>query len=295
VSHVQWQVGCSQRRACAVLGQHRSTQRYERRVAPDESALVVRIEEIVRLHPRYGYRMVCGRLRMEGWLVNHKRVHRLCRREGLRVPRKNRRKRRLGVSSNGIERQRAMHRNDVWCWDFVEDSDFLGRPLRFLTLVDEYTCECLLLEVERSIPGERIRDLIAEVFKARGAPRHFRSDNGPEFIATKLKEFLDAAKVETLYIELGSQWQNGYGGSFNGRLRDEQLNSEIFADLREAKSLAAHWRHEYNHERPHSSLGYTSPARWAERLAAAALGAAPLRSVAASEETVLTMEPTRLS
>ena len=295
MSHVQGQVGCSERRACAVLGQHRSTQRYERRVAQDESALVGRIEEIVRSHPRYGYRMVCGRLRLEGWLVNHKRVHRLCRRDGLRVPRKNRRKRRLGVSSNGIERRKAMHRNDVWCWDFVEDSDFLGRPLRFLTLVDEYTRECLLLEVERSMTGERIRDLIAEVFKVRGAPRHLRSDNGSEFIATKLREFLDAAKVETLYIEPGSPWQNGYGESFNGRLRDELLNSEIFADLREAKSLAAYWRHEYNHERPHSSLGYTPPAVYAARLAAAALGAPPLRSGAASEEPVLSMESTRLS
>jgi putative transposase len=240
VSHVQGQVGCSERRACAVLGQHRSTQRYERRVADDESALVGRIEEIVRSHPRYGYRMVCGRLRLDGWIVNHKRVHRLCRREGLRVPRKNRRKRRLGVSSNGIERRKAMHRNDVWCWDFVEDSDFLGRPLRFLTLMDEYTRKCLLLEVERSMTGERIRDLIAEVFKERGAPKHLRSDNGPEFIATKLKQFLEAAEVETLYIEPGAPWQNGHGESFNGRLRDELLNSEIFADLREAKALAAH-------------------------------------------------------
>ena len=232
MSHVQGRVGCSERRACAVLGQHRSTQRYERRVAADESALVGRIEEIVRSHPRYGYRLVCGRLRLDGWRVNHKRVHRLCRREGLRVPRKNRRKRRLGVSANGIERRKAMHRNDVWCWDFVEDSDFLGRPLRFLTLVDEYTRESLLLEVERSMTGERIRDLIAEVFKERGAPRHLRSDNGSEFIATKLKRFLEAAKVETLYIEPGAPWQNGYGESFNGRLRDELLNPKMFRDLR---------------------------------------------------------------
>ena len=173
------------------------------------------IEEIVRLHPRYGYRMVCGRLRMEGWLVNHKRMHRLCRREGLRVPRKNRRKRRLGVPSNVIERQPAIHRNDVWCWDFVEHSDFLGRPLRFLTLVDEYRRECLLLEVERSMSGERIRDLIAEVFKARSAPRHLRSDNGSECIATEPRKFLAAAGVETLYIEPGSPWQNGCGESFN--------------------------------------------------------------------------------
>ncbi len=143
--------------------------------------------------------------------------------------------------------------------------------------------------------GERIRDLIAQMIEARGAPRHLRSDNGSEFIATKLNEFLDAAKVETLHIEPGSPWQNGFGESFNGRLRDEVLNSEIFADLREAKSLAAYWRHEYNHDRPHSSLGYTPPAVYAAGLAAATLGAPPLRSAAASEKPVLTMELTRLS
>ncbi len=143
--------------------------------------------------------------------------------------------------------------------------------------------------------GERMPGLIVKVFKVRGAPRHLRSDNGSEFIATKLKEFLDAAKVETLHIEPGAPWQNGCGESFNGRLRDELLNSEIFADLREAKALTTLWRHEYNHERPHSSLGHDAPARYAARLAAAALGAPPLRSAAASEEPVLTMEPTRNS
>jgi len=296
VIHVQGQVGCSQRRACEVLGQHRSTQRYRRRVAADEQALVGRIEEIVRSHPRYGYRMVCGRLRMDGWRVNHKRVHRLCRREGLRVPRKNRRKRRLGVSDNGVERMEALHPNHVWCWDFVEDSDFMGRPLRFLTVVDEFTRECVLLEVERSMSGERVRQLITEVIKARGAPGHIRSDNGSEFIETELRAFLAATKVQTLYIEPASPWQNGYGESFNGRLRDELLNSEIFADLHEAKALAAHWRHEYNHERPHSSLGYDAPARYAARLAAAALGAPPLRCAAATDGTEMTTtEPTRLS
>jgi transposase InsO family protein len=143
--------------------------------------------------------------------------------------------------------------------------------------------------------GKRIRDLIAEVFKERGAPRHLRSDNGSEFIATKLKQFLEAAKVETLYIEPGSPWQNGYGEGFNGRLRDELLNSEIFADLRETKARAVHWRHEHNHERLHNWLGCAAPARDAARLAAAALGAPPLRSAAASEEPVLSMETTRLS
>jgi transposase InsO family protein len=201
-------------------------------VAADESALVGRIEEIVRSRPRYGYRMVCGRLRLDGWPVNHKRVHGLCRRDGLRVPRKNRRKRRLGDSANGIERTKAMDRNGVWCWDFVEDSDFIGRPLRFLTLVDEYTRESLLLEVKRSMTGERLRDPIAEMFKECGAARHLGSDNGSECIATKLTQLLEAAKVETLCIEPGEPWQNGYGESFNGRLRDELLNPKMFRDLR---------------------------------------------------------------
>lgn len=295
MNHVQGQLGCSQRRACEVLNQHRSTQRYNARMAADEAALVVRINEIVRTHPRYGYRMVCGRLRIDGWLVNHKRVHRLCRREGLRVPRKNRKKRRLGISANGITRRQAQHANDVWCWDFVADSDALGRPLRFLTLVDEFTRECLLLEVERSMSAERICDLIAKVISARGAPRYLRSDNGAEFVATKLKAFLSAVGVETLYIEPGSPWQNGFGESFNGRLRDELLNSEIFASLGEAKALAAYWRHEYNHERPHSALGYTPPVRFAEKLCVVALGAPPLRATTQSGRSVLNMEVTRHS
>jgi len=278
-----------------VLGQHRSTQRYVIRIATDESALVGRIEEIVRAHPRYGYRMVCGRLRLDGWRVNHKRVHRLCRREGLRVPRKQRRKRRLGVSANGIDRRRATRPNDVWCWDFVEDSDHRGRPLRWLTLVDEFTRECLLLEVERSMSGERVRDLLAAAIRSRGVPGHIRSDNGSEFIATKLRQFLKATEIETLYIEPGSPWQNGYGESFNGRLRDELLNAEIFEDLLDAKSLASHWRDEYNHRRPHSSLGYAPPSVYASRVAAAPLGASPLRSTSATRGTTSVMETTRLS
>jgi putative transposase len=151
VSLVQGRLGSSQRRTCSVLGQHRSTQRYVIRIAADESALVGRIEEIARAHPRYGERMVCGRLRRDDWRVNHKRVHRLCRREGLRVPRKQRRKRHLGVSANGIDRRRATRPNDVWCWAFVEDSDHRVRPLRWLTLVDEFTRECHPSQVHEAV------------------------------------------------------------------------------------------------------------------------------------------------
>ena len=168
-----------------------------------------------------------------------------------------------------------MGQNEGWCWDFVEDSDHLGRPLRWLTLVDECTPESLLLEVERSMSGERARDLRAEAIRTRGVPGHLRSDNGSEFIATKLRQFLKATEIETLYIEPGSPWQNGHGESFNDRLRDELLNAEIFAELLEAKYLASHWRDEYNHRRPHSSLGYAPPSVYASRRAAAPLGFAP--------------------
>jgi len=282
VKHVQGQLRCSQRWACRALGQHRSTQRYVASVARDDAPLLKRIGELVRRHPRRGYRMICGRLRMEGWRVNHKRVHRLWRREGLRVPQKHRKKRRLGVTANGIVRQRASCRNDVWCWDFVHDSDERGQPLRWLTVVDEFTRECVALEVARSMTANDVLDILVELFKTRGVPRHIRSDNGPEFIAKAMRDFLKATEVEALYIEPGSPWQNGYAESFNSRFRDELLNGEIFGDLREAKALSVYWRNEYNHERPHSSLGYIPPARFAATLAASPLGAAPLRCEAAS-------------
>jgi putative transposase len=282
VNHVQGRLGYSERRVCRTLRQHRSTQRYVERIAVDDAPLVERINEIVRGHPRRGYRMVCGRLRMEGRLVNHKRVYRLWRREGLRVPRKHRKKRRLGVTANGIVRQRAQCRNDVWAWDFVHTSDARGRSLRWLTVIDEFTRECVALEVARSMTSNDVLDILTGLFKTRGVPKHIRSDNGPEFIAKAVRNFLKATEVEALYIEPGSPWQNGYAESFNGRFRDELLNAEIFGDLREAKALSVYWRNEYNHERPHSSLGYIPPARFAATLAASPLGAAPLRCEAAS-------------
>lgn len=286
MKHVTGQVvGATQRKVCRVLGQHRSTQRYAARVPSDDAPLVTRINELVRCHPRRGYRMICGRLRLEGWLVNHKRIYRLWRREGLGVPRKHRKKRRLGVGANGIARQRAEGMNDVWCWDFVHDTDERGRTLRWLTIVDEFTRECVALEVARSMTSEDVLDILVGLFKSRGVPKHIRSDNGPEFIAEAIREFLKVADVKALYIEPGSPWQNGFGESFNGRFRDELLNAEIFADLTEARALSVYWRNEYNHERPHSSLGYTPPAKFAATLAAAPLGAAPLRSAAASVES----------
>ncbi len=265
----------SERRACKVMDQPRSTQRYEPLVAEDEAALVKQMHEEVRRHPRYGYRRVWALLRMEGWKVNRKRVYRLWRKEGFRVPRRQHKKRRIGSSDGGILRHRPEHPNHVWAWDFIHDRDEGNRPLKWLTLVDEYTRECLALEVERGLTASEIIDIVAQVILIRGAPRFLRSDNGPEFIARALRSYLEAARAGTLYIAPGAPWENGYNESFNGKLRDELLNAESFADLREAKRLGANWRNDYNHRRPHSSLGYQTPATFAAICRGEALGALP--------------------
>lgn len=231
---------------------------------------------LVRRHPRYGYRRVWALLRSDGFAVNRKRVHRLWRKEGLKVPQKQHKKRRLGSSGNGIVRRRTMHKDHVWAWDFIHDRTEDGRSLKWLSIVDEYTRECLALEVRRSFRSVDVIDVLRELLVIRGAPRHVRSDNGPEFIAKAIREWLSDAQVQTLYIEPGSPWENGYAESFHGRLRDELLESELFGCLAEAKMLSQQWRLEYNHRRPHSSLGYVTPAVFSASLAEAPVGAAPL-------------------
>ncbi len=291
--HVEAKVDVSQRRSCRVLDQPRSTQRYRLRVADDEAALIARMHALVRAHPRYGYRRIWTLLRGEGWRVNRKRVYRLWKREGFKVPRKQRKKRRLGTRDNGCVRRVARYKDDVWAWDFIHDRDERGRPLKWLSLVDEFTRECLLLEVDRSIKAADVVALVSEVMLIRGAPRHIRSDNGPEFIAAAIRRFLAAAGVQTLYIEPGSPWQNGYAESFHSRLRDELLDAEVFDGVRDAKALASGWKNEYNHRRPHSSLGYQTPAVYAagcERGDAVSLtgppvGASPLPAARQAEET----------
>ncbi len=211
--------------------------------------------------------MIWAKLRLEGWRVNRKRVYRLWKREGLKVPQKQSKKRRLGHSDNSCIRRAASCKNDVWAWDFIHDRDEHGRPLKWLSLVDEYTRECLLLEVERSIKAVDVVSLISETMLIRGIPGHIRSDNGSEFIASAIRDYLGVAGVDTLYIEPGSPWQNGYAESFHSRVRDELLNTELFTGLRDAKVLAASWKNEYNHRRPHSSLGYQPPASYAASLA----------------------------
>lgn len=265
VAHVQQRLpgGGSQRRVCEVLGQPRSTQRYVARVKDDQPVIVKRIHELVRSWPRFGYRRIWVMLRREGLVVNRKRVYRLWKREGFKVPQKQRKKRRLGCSENGIVRRRAEGINDVWCWDFVHDRDEKGRPLQWLLIEDEFTREGLALEVERRMKAGDVIDVLAQLLLIRGVPRHIRSDNGPEFIARAMRRYLEQAKVEALYIEPGAPWENGYAESFGGRFRDELLNAELFADLQEAKGLSAWWKNRYNHRRPHSSLGYRTPGEFA--------------------------------
>jgi transposase InsO family protein len=208
--------------------------------------------------------------------VNRKRVHRLWKKEGLKVPQKQHKRRRLGSSDNGIVRRRALHKEHVWAWDFIHDRTEDGRALKWLSIVDEFTRECLALEVRRSFTSGDVIDVLRELFAIRGAPMHIRSDNGPEFIARAIGSWLESAQVQTLYIEPGAPWENGYAESFHGRLRDELLEAELFTCLAEAKMLSVQWRLEYNHRRPHSSLGYRTPASFAASLAESPVGAAPL-------------------
>lgn len=221
------------------------------------------MHELSGRHPRYGYRRIWALLRREGFGVNRKRVQRLWRLNGLKVPQRRRKKRALGQGSNGCAVRRAEHKNHTWAWDFIHDRTSNGRSLKWISVVDEYTRECLVLEVGRSLTAVDVIDAIAESMKRRGAPKHIRSDNGPEFIAGALQRWLERAKVKTLYVAPGSPWQNGYAESFHARLRDELLEQEMFSSVEEAKLLSRRWQWEYNQERPHSALGYCTPAEYA--------------------------------
>jgi putative transposase len=221
---------------------------------------VKRMIELAGQYGRYGYRRITAMLRREGWRVNHKRVERLWRREGLKVPAKQPKRRRLWLNDGSCVRLRPQHRDHVWSYDFVYARTHDGRPLRMLTLIDEFTRECLAIDVERRLTSEQVLERLSDLFVRRGVPQYIRSDNGPEFTALKVREWLERVDVQTLFIEPGSPWENGYIESFNGKLRDELLNGEIFETLLEAKVLIERWRVEYNTIRPHSSLGYSPPA-----------------------------------
>lgn len=260
VQHLQTHFDASERRACRAIDQPRSTQRYELKIKDDEAAVIAALHEQVRQHPRYGYRRMWALLRASGFRINRKRVWCLWKQEGFKVPRNQRKRRRLGCSDNGLVRHRPEHRNHVWAWDFIHDRDERGRPLKWFSLIDEFTRECLALEVERSITAHDVVDVLAQVLLVRGVPGHIRSDNGPEFIASGLRHYLELAGIGTLYIEPGAPWENGFAESFHGKLRDELLDRELFADLRQAQTLAAAWKNDYNHRRPHSALNYQTPA-----------------------------------
>ena len=250
----------SERRACRVLAQPRSTQRHPARVPVDEPALIARLIALARRFGRYGYRRITALLRAEGWRVNHKRVERLWRQEGLRVPRKAPRRRRQWAADGSCTRRRAERPNHVWSYDFVSERTHDGRPLRLLTIVDEYTRECLSIDVARRLRSDDVLARLTALFVQRGPPTYLRSDNGPACTATAVRSWLQRLGVTTLFIEPGSPWENGSVESFNGTLRDECLNPEIFTTLAEAQILSERWRREYNQVRPHSALGYCPPA-----------------------------------
>ena len=275
VAHLVEAKDASQRRACKVVNQPRSTNRYQPKNSSEEERLKRRLKEISDAEPRWGYRTAASQLRREGWRINDKRVQRLWREEGLKVPQKQRKRRRLGKSQNSSQRQRAGAPNQVWSYDFVMDQTSDGRRLKLLCVVDEFTRECLAIHVARNIGAMEVIGVLAAIVKERGAPKHLRSDNGPEFIAKSVRRWLESQGIATLYIEPGSPWENAYCESFNGRLRDGLLNREELASELEAKVLSAEWRRNYNERRPHSALGDLTPAEFSARWRAP-VGATPL-------------------
>jgi transposase InsO family protein len=260
VAVIEEQFGVSERRACAVVGQARATERYAPRQSADEAALTARTVALAARFGRYGYRRVTALLQREGWHVNHKRVERIWRQEGLKVPARQPKRGRLWLADGSIVRLRAERPDHVWAYDFVLDRTADGRPLRMLTVVDEHTRECLAIEVGRRLSSQDVLAVLADLCVRRRPPTYIRSDNGPEFAARAVRQWLARIDVQTLFIEPGSPWENGYIESFNGRLRDEYLNGERFDTLLEAQVLIEAWRNEYNQIRPHSSLAYRSPA-----------------------------------
>jgi len=221
--------------------------------------LTKRLVALATRYGRYGYRRITALLRHEGWRVNHKRVERIWRRKGLKVPMRQPKRGRLWLNDGSCMRLRPEHPDHVWSYDFMRECTHNGRPFRILNVIDEYTRECLATRVARNLTVADVQECLTELFCQRGVPVHLRSDNGPEFTANQLRRGLNELGATTLFIEPGSPWENGYVESFNGKMRDELLNREIFYTLTEARVLIEGWRREYNDVRPHSALGYRSP------------------------------------
>jgi putative transposase len=226
----------------------------------EEEPLIGRVIELASEYGRYGYRRITALMRQEGWVVNHKRVERIWRREGLKVPQKQPKRGRLWLADGSCIRLRPLHKDHVWSYDFMLARTTDGRAFRILSILDEYTRECLAIVVARHLTTQEVIDQLFSLFLFRGLPEHIRSDNGPEFTARAIRHWLEHLGVKTLFIEPGSPWENGYIESFNGKLRDELLNREVFTTLLEAQVLIEQWRKQYNQVRPHSSLGYRPPA-----------------------------------
>jgi putative transposase len=260
VENVCIKLEVSQRRACQVLAQARATQRHKPVPSSDEGRLTEDIITLATRYGRYGYRRITALLNNEmGWRVNHKRVERIWRREGLKVPKKQPKRGRLWLNDGSCIRLRPEHKDHVWSYDFMVERTTDGRAFRTLNIIDEFTRECLGIKVNRKISSHDVIDELFNLFIFRGIPEHIRSDNGTEFTAREVRRWLNRLGVKTLFIERGSPWENGYIESFNGKLRDELLNREIFTTLGEARVLIEQWRREYNQVRPHSALGYQPP------------------------------------
>ena len=275
MEHAVTELGVSQRFACQVLGQHRSTQRKPPQGRSDEAALTADIIALATQYGRYGYRRITATLWDAGWDVSFRRVERIWRREGLKVPMKQPKRGRLWLNDGSCIRLRPEYPNHVWSYDFVEDRTHNGRKYRMLNVIDEFTRECIAIRVDRKLKSTDVIDVLSNLFILRGVPGHIRSDNGPEFIAKALRDWITAVGATTAYIAPGSPGENGYCESFNSKLRDELLNGELFYTLQEARIVIERWRQHYNTVRPHSSLGYRPPAPEAIHWPATRRGPAP--------------------
>ncbi len=258
--HVRQRLGASERQACRVLGQPRSTQRRVKKVRANETVLRTDIVRLAIRFGRYGYRKITNLLRIEGWQVNYKRVERIWRQEGLKVPRRQPKRGRLWLGDGSCIRLRPLHRNHVWSYDFVSGRTHDGRALKLLTVLYEHTRQCVAIKVARKIRAHDVLEVLADLFVRHGPPEHLRSDNGPEFTAKLVRRWLARLGVQMLFIQPGSPWENGYVESFNGKLGDEFLNGEIFCTLPEAVVLVEQWRRLYNTVRPHRAFGGRPPA-----------------------------------
>ena len=253
----------SERRACAALGQHRSTQRKVPRGREDAERLTADVIELARQYGRYGYRKIAALLRDAGWLVSDTRVERVWQREGLKVPQKQPKRGRLWLTNGSCIRLRPEHSNHVWSYDFVEDRTHDGRKYRMLNVIDEFTHECLAIRINRKLKAVDVIDVLSDLFILRGVPGHIRSDNGPEFVAKAVQDWITAVGAKTAYIAPGSPWENGFIESFNGRMRDELLNETLFFRPRRRSCRIAAWVVDYDGQRPNSALRYLTPAAFA--------------------------------